>query len=87
MAELYQRPSHLPNTDSSRCDYIFRQFFPLQNLWYNQDSYELQNIDFINPLIIQEGKTYLVQTVIHPFENGQSRFEINSREKLKMMRG
>ncbi len=48
---------------------------------FNQETYELQNIEFLNPLILPDGQTKLVQTLIHPLENGQRRFEIVSRPK------
>ncbi len=48
---------------------------------FNQETYELNAIEFVNPLILPAGVTQLVQTMIHPLINGQRRFEIVSQPK------
>ncbi len=48
---------------------------------FNQETYELNAIEFVNPLILPAGVTQLVQTMIHPLKNGQRRFEIVSQPK------
>ncbi len=46
---------------------------------YNQETYEIQNIEFSNPLILSTRQTQLVQTLIYPPEDGDRRFIIFSR--------
>jgi len=48
---------------------------------YGDYDYILDNIEFSNPLFLNEKETYIVQTLIYPEEKGKRRFECLSRRK------
>lgn len=59
----------------------------------NQESCKIENIEFINPLIVNTDLPRQVQTLIHPIENGMRHFEIvcqavgDSKEWIKLVQG
>lgn len=48
---------------------------------FNQTHYQVVNVEFLSPLILQAGESCIVQSLIHPLENDKRYFEILSRPK------
>ena len=63
---------------SLRVQLFFRLSLSAFKQLTKKEAYTLDNVEFHNPLIIPEGQTRIVQTIIHMPENGKRLFEIQS---------